>query len=192
MEQRRQLPQQIRAIGLLGKEPATIGFRTAQLSQAYLDKPFGLRSKLFQFAHLPAIDHGTPHGHSNCFSAWPDSARVAKAAARARSRPAGASTATTCGDLCSPGGTATEKDVIWIRGRERRLFELVDDVLVEKVNTSTERGQDASTLAARCLRRFRDFDLLATINVIQCHAHASRAMGMQVRILDPQLLNTGG
>ena len=31
MEKRRELPQQIRAIGLLGKEPAIIGFRTAQL-----------------------------------------------------------------------------------------------------------------------------------------------------------------
>src|SRR6516225_10112806 len=30
-------------------------------------------------------------------------------------------------------GTATEKDVIRIRDRERRLFELVDGVLVEKV-----------------------------------------------------------
>jgi hypothetical protein len=30
-------------------------------------------------------------------------------------------------------GTATERDVIRIRDRERRLFELVDGVLVEKV-----------------------------------------------------------
>ena len=30
-------------------------------------------------------------------------------------------------------GTATEEDVIKIRDRERRLFELIDGVLVEKV-----------------------------------------------------------
>jgi len=38
---------------LLGKEPAIIGFRTAQLSQAYLGKPFGFWSNVFQFAHTP-------------------------------------------------------------------------------------------------------------------------------------------
>jgi len=50
-------------------------------------------------------------------------------------------------------GTATEKDVINIRDRERRLFELVDGVLVEKVlkrvNTSLRAaGWSGSSIRA--------------------------------------------
>ncbi len=41
-------------------------------------------------------------------------------------------------------GTATEKDVIEIRDRERRLYELVDGVLVEKVMGYWESVLDQS------------------------------------------------
>ena len=34
-----------------------------------------------------------------------------------------------------PPGTATEQDVITLEGRENRLFELIDGILVEKVDT---------------------------------------------------------
>jgi hypothetical protein len=47
------LPRQFRAIGSLGTELAMIGFRTAQLNQAYLGKPFGFCSNLLQFAPSP-------------------------------------------------------------------------------------------------------------------------------------------
>jgi hypothetical protein len=53
MENCRELPQQIRAIGLLCKEPATIGLRTPQLSQPCPDKTFGFCSNWFQFAPPP-------------------------------------------------------------------------------------------------------------------------------------------
>jgi Uma2 family endonuclease len=49
-------------------------------------------------------------------------------------------------------GTATEKDVIKIRDRERRLFELVDGVLVEKV-----MGYLESVLAIELAGLLRDY-----------------------------------
>jgi Uma2 family endonuclease len=49
-------------------------------------------------------------------------------------------------------GTATEKDVIRIRDRERRLYELVDGVLVEKV-----MGYWESVLAIELVGILRDF-----------------------------------
>jgi Uma2 family endonuclease len=51
-----------------------------------------------------------------------------------------------------PLGTATEKDVIKIRGRERRLFELVNGVLVEKV-----MGYWESVLAIELARLLGNF-----------------------------------
>ena len=49
-------------------------------------------------------------------------------------------------------GTASEEDVIKIRDRERRLFELIDGVLVEKVMGSWE-----SVLAIELAGLLRDF-----------------------------------
>jgi hypothetical protein len=49
-------------------------------------------------------------------------------------------------------GTATEKDVIKIRDRERRLYELVDGVLVEKV-----MGYWESVLTLELAGFLRDF-----------------------------------
>ncbi len=54
--------------------------------------------------------------------------------------------------LCPPPGAATEEDVLQIRERERRLFELVDGVLVEKV-----MGYWESVLAVELARLLGNF-----------------------------------
>lgn len=56
-------------------------------------------------------------------------------------------------------GTATEEDVIRIRDRERRLFELVDGVLVEKV-----MGYWESVLAIELARLDAGYRLVWLIN----------------------------
>lgn len=60
--------------------------------------------------------------------------------------------------LAPPPGAAAERDVIEIHGRENRLFELVDGVLVEKA-MGFEESRYAVLLAGYLLAFLKDFDL---------------------------------
>ena len=63
--------------------------------------------------------------------------------------------------MSPPPGTATEQDVVDIEGRENRLFELVDGVLVEKVCTFRE-----SILAGAIAAALRAFVLPRKLGVV--------------------------
>jgi Uma2 family endonuclease len=76
-------------------------------------------------------------------------------------------------------GTATEKDVIKIRDRERRLFELVDGVLVEKV-----MGYGESVLAAELIGLLREFVKSRKLGTIAGEAGMLRLSPGLVRIPD--------
>jgi Uma2 family endonuclease len=76
-------------------------------------------------------------------------------------------------------GTATEKDVITIRDRERRLFELVDGVLVEKV-----MGYWESVLAIELAGILRDFVKSRKLGTLAGEAGMLRLSPGLVRIPD--------
>jgi len=76
-------------------------------------------------------------------------------------------------------GTATEEDVIKIRDRERRLFELVDGVLVEKV-----MGYWESVLAIELAGLLRDFIKRRKLGTLAGEAGMLRLSPGLVRIPD--------
>jgi Uma2 family endonuclease len=76
-------------------------------------------------------------------------------------------------------GTATEEDVIKIRDRERRLFELVDGVLVEKV-----MGYWESVLAIELARLLGNFVTRRKLGTIAGEAGMLRLSPGLVRIPD--------
>jgi Uma2 family endonuclease len=76
-------------------------------------------------------------------------------------------------------GTATEKDVIKIRDRERRLFELVDGVLVEKV-----MGYRESVLTLELARFLGNFVTRAKLGTLAGEAGMLRLSPGLVRIPD--------
>lgn len=76
-------------------------------------------------------------------------------------------------------GTATEQDVVKIRDRERRLFELVDGVLVEKV-----MGYWESMLAAELLRLLGNFVARHKLGALAGEAGMLRLSPGLVRIPD--------
>jgi Uma2 family endonuclease len=76
-------------------------------------------------------------------------------------------------------GTATEKDVVKIRDRERRLFELVDGVLVEKV-----MGYWESVLAIELAGFLRDFIKRRKLGTLAGEAGMLRLRPGLVRIPD--------
>jgi Uma2 family endonuclease len=78
-----------------------------------------------------------------------------------------------------PPGTATEQDVIDIRARERRLYELVDGVLVEKV-----MGFPESTLACDLIKLLGFFLDLNPLGFLAGMDGAVRLMPGLVRIPD--------
>jgi Uma2 family endonuclease len=76
-------------------------------------------------------------------------------------------------------GTATEEDVVKIRDRERRLFELVDGVLVEKV-----MGYWESVLAMELAGLLRDFIKRRKLGTLAGEAGMLRLSPGLVRIPD--------
>jgi Uma2 family endonuclease len=76
-------------------------------------------------------------------------------------------------------GTATEEDVVKIRDRERRLFELVDGVLVEKV-----MGYWESVLAIELAGLLRDFVKPRKLGTLAGEAGMLRLSPGLVRIPD--------
>ena len=76
-------------------------------------------------------------------------------------------------------GMATEEDVIKIRDRERRLFELVDGVLVEKV-----MGYWESVLAIELAGLLRDFLKRSKLGTLAGEAGMLRLSPGLVRIPD--------
>ncbi len=76
-------------------------------------------------------------------------------------------------------GTATEEDVLKIRDRERRLFELVDGVLVEKV-----MGYWESVLALELAGLLRDFVKRRKLGTLAGEAGMLRLSPGLVRIPD--------
>ena len=76
-------------------------------------------------------------------------------------------------------GTATEKDVIKIRDRERRLYELVDGVLVEKV-----MGYWESALAIELARLLGNFVKRGKLGTLAGEAGMLRLSPGRVRIPD--------
>ncbi len=76
-------------------------------------------------------------------------------------------------------GTATEKDVVRIHGTEKRLFELVDGVLVEK-----GMGFRESMLAGAILAALRSWVIPRKLGVISGEAGMMKLEPGQVRIPD--------
>src|SRR4029077_4728913 len=76
-------------------------------------------------------------------------------------------------------GTATERDVIRIRDRERRLFELIDGVLVEKV-----MGYWESVLAIELARLLGNFVRRRQVGALAGEAAILRLAPGLVRIPD--------
>src|SRR5262249_4389072 len=85
-----------------------------------------------------------------------------------------------------PPGTATEQDVIDIRARERRLYELVDGVLVEKVV-----GFPESTLACDLIKLLGIFLDQNPIGFLAGMDGAVRLMPGLVRIPDISFVSWG-
>lgn len=82
--------------------------------------------------------------------------------------------------LRPPPGRATEKDVIRIRERERRLFELVDGTLVEKV-----MGAPESSVAAVLIQLLGNYsDANGRLGVVFGEAGMLKLLGGLVRIPD--------
>jgi Uma2 family endonuclease len=76
-------------------------------------------------------------------------------------------------------GTATEKDVLAIHGREGRLYELVDGVLVEKA-----MGFGESLLACALIEILRGFVRPRNLGLVTGEAGMMRLMSGLVRIPD--------
>jgi Uma2 family endonuclease len=76
-------------------------------------------------------------------------------------------------------GTATERDVIDMEGREDRLCELVDGTLVEKA-----MGYRESVLAMALVEFLRRFVRAADLGVVSGEAGMIRLLGRSVRIPD--------
>ena len=83
-------------------------------------------------------------------------------------------------------GTATEEDVIKIRDRERRLFELVDGVLVEKV-----MGFWESVLAIELARLLGNFVKRRKLGTLAGEAGMLRLSPGLVRIPDLSFISRG-
>jgi Uma2 family endonuclease len=81
-------------------------------------------------------------------------------------------------------GTATEEDVVKIRDRERRLFELVDGVLVEKV-----MGYWESVLAIELAGLLRDFVKPRKLGTLAGEAGMLRLSPGLVRIPDVSFIS---
>jgi Uma2 family endonuclease len=83
-------------------------------------------------------------------------------------------------------GTATEKDVIKIRDRERRLFELVEGVLVEKV-----MGYGESVLAIELARLLGNFVKRRKLGTLAGEAGMLRLSPGLVRIPNLSFISRG-
>lgn len=87
---------------------------------------------------------------------------------------------------CPPPGSATEQDVIDIRERERRLYELVDGVLVEKV-----MGIHEAYLAALIVQLIGEFLRVHDLGFIMGADGMARLAPGLIRIPDVSFISWG-